>query len=81
MKTIYDECVELGIEIDNHYSDLYIPVTSQTAELVKKYKHQHEVFKNQIDGKFWYQVYFQYQPFWDAVQAERERRKNLPDVK
>ena len=33
INNIYDEIKKLGVEIDHHESDLYIPVTLETREL------------------------------------------------
>lgn len=35
---IYEEAKKLGVEIDHHESDLYIPVTPETTVLVVRYK-------------------------------------------
>ncbi len=61
---IYDECVRLGIEIDHHYSDLYIPVTIQTATLVSQFRAGATTFLNNVDHRLWYDIPFQYQPYW-----------------
>lgn len=35
---IHEEAKKLGVEIDHHESDLYIPVTLETVALVARYK-------------------------------------------
>ena len=35
---IYAEVKKLGVEIDHHESDLYIPVTPETTKLVEQYE-------------------------------------------
>ncbi len=62
--SLYYDCVELDIPTDHHASDLYIPVTAQTQELVKKHGHRATMFTSQIDGKMWFDVPFAYLPFW-----------------
>lgn len=63
--TIYAECCERHIPMSNHQSDLYIPVTPETTELVKYYKCCYGTFVNQIDKHLWYDVYFAYIPWWN----------------
>ena len=38
IENIYEEARKLGVEIDHHESDLYIPVTPETMKLVARYK-------------------------------------------
>lgn len=40
---IYEEAKKLGVEVDHHESDLYIPVTPETTELIKQYKSRSNV--------------------------------------
>lgn len=79
INNIYDEAKKLGVEIDHHQSDLYIPVTPETKELVRQYKSRANVttFKNQLDHKPWYDIPFAYSPFWDKVTKESKRRATL----
>lgn len=68
MNNIYDACKAAHVEIDNHESDLYIPVNELTQSLVEQYPHKEIVtkFVSQIDGKLWYDVPFAYEPYWEA---------------
>jgi hypothetical protein len=79
IENIYDEAKQLGVEIANHQSDLYIPVTPGTIALVSQYKFKSIVktFISRIDKKLWYDIPFAYTPFWDKVQRESDRRKEL----
>ena len=74
MKTIelslHAECVTLGIPTQHHASDLYIPVTNQTYELLKKHGKKATVFTNQVEGGQWYDVPFAYEPFFDKARAD-----------
>lgn len=83
IEDIYEEAKKLGVEIDHHESDLYIPVTPETMALVKRYTSRSIVtsFTNQIDHKPWYDIPFAYMPFWDKVTRESERRKLLESPK
>jgi hypothetical protein len=76
--TIYEEAKKLGVEIDHHESDLYIPVTPETQELVRNYQFRSIVtrFTSQVDGKSWYDIPFAYQPFWNAVERRIEKSLN-----
>lgn len=65
---IYEQAKALGIEIENHESDLYLPVNKQTRELVKKHLANGgsaSTFVNQIDKKLWYDIPFHYSPWWE----------------
>jgi hypothetical protein len=64
--TLYEKIVQLQIPHANHCSDLYIPVTPQTTELLKESKEWAESFYNQVDGGLWYSVAFAYDPYWAA---------------
>ncbi len=66
--SIYEDMKALGVEIDNHESDLYVPVTEETTAIVKAYEFKTNVtrFTNQIDHKPWYDIPFAYKPYWTA---------------
>lgn len=64
---LFDKVRELGIKYDSHCSDLYLPVNSQTSELLKEYGIQASTFKSNLDedkGSLWYDVPFRYLPYW-----------------
>lgn len=65
-KTIYEYCIEEGIPTANHYSDLYIPVTKRTKELVKMFGLCVTIFTNQVEGGLWYSCSMQFDPYWNA---------------
>jgi hypothetical protein len=70
VENIYAEMVKAGVEIDHHESDLYVPVTPVTQDLVRRFKFKCNVttFISQIDPKIpWYDIPFNYQPFWTEV--------------
>ena len=83
-KELYEAVVKLGIEIDHHESDLYLPVTPETTALVNTYVSTNS--KKRLvdprgyavrlfaasDGKTWYDIPFAYIPFWLSWQ-EYER--------
>ena len=72
--SFYEKVIEIGIEHDHHESDLYVPVTTQTKELVNNYEYGMMVttFKSEIDGNMWYDIPFEYIPYWEAVANKGE---------
>jgi hypothetical protein len=69
----YAEVVRRGIPHDSHESDLYIPVTPETEEMVRGYPSRSNVtrFRSNIDGKMWFDVPFAYTPWWERRQGKR----------
>lgn len=69
---IYKEVVKRNIPHQSHESDLYIPVTDETRQLLTEYEYRANVtiFINQVEGGPWYDIPFAYAPFWE----KRERR-------
>jgi hypothetical protein len=69
--SLYEELIKNGIEIDNHESDLYFPMTLESIEILEKYpseKRNARIFKNEINGEAWYDVPFAYIPWWEKKQ-------------
>lgn len=64
---LYDAVVAAGIQMYNHESDLYIPVTPATIDLIGEYEFSKNVtqFRSNIDDRMWFDIPFAYQPFWD----------------
>lgn len=52
--------------IDNHCSDLYLKVTTESMVLIEAYQWKQNVttFNNAIDGTLWFDVPFAYSPAW-----------------
>jgi hypothetical protein len=69
MTTLFEKIKELKIEYDNHESDLYIPATEQTIDLIHEFGLMHTTtkFRSNIDQKFWFDVPFQYTPYWEKI--------------
>lgn len=67
---LFKEVVKRGIPYDSHQSDLYIPSTEETKDLVKKAGCSHSTFKSNTDGKFWIECPFQYSPYWEKLQSK-----------
>jgi hypothetical protein len=69
--TIYEEMVKLGVEIDNHSSDLYVPANPETRAILEKRENWTSVsiFIHQVHNKQWYDVPFAFDPFWEKKMA------------
>jgi hypothetical protein len=63
--TLYTDLIEAGQPVSNWQSDLYCPVNSATRELLNKHQLKATVFKNRVEGGLWYDVPFQFDPFWE----------------
>ena len=50
--TLYEDLIAAGVKVDNHYSDLYCPVSSVSSQLVAKHGNSHSCFVNNI-GELW----------------------------
>ncbi len=71
MKTLFDAIKSAGIDFNSHETDLYIPVTEETRAILAQFplnKGNATIFRNQIDGKMWFDVPFAYVPAWEAKQ-------------
>ena len=67
-KSIYQQMVEIGVSIDHHESDLYVPVTQKTQAIINDYE-----FKSNVqrflgtDGHAWFDIPFAFDPFWERL--------------
>jgi len=71
MKTLYEEIKESGVEIGNHYSDFYFPVTPETTKILAKFPvHQTNArtFINRNNKNLWYDIPFAFMPYWEEKQ-------------
>lgn len=69
-ESLYDAVVRLGIEHDNHESDLYLPVNEQTQALLRHFKiTTAKPFRHAVTGVLWYDVPFMFAPFWRKRQS------------
>lgn len=77
-ETLYAALVAAGIQIANHESDLYFPITPESTAILARFplqKGNAKTFRNQAPpnvGERWYDVPFAYQPFWDKVRRRAE---------
>jgi hypothetical protein len=70
LSSLYQALVDAGVEVSNHYSDLYYPVTPQTTEILSRYpdlRRSTTAFINNITQTLYYDTPFQYTPFWEKL--------------
>jgi hypothetical protein len=64
MKSAYRLAAEMGLEIDSHYSDLYVPYNQELLDSVHPDQRRNAtVFRS--NGKPWIEFPFAYEPFWE----------------
>lgn len=74
MPNLYETLKAAGCKLDSHESDLYVEATPDAKAILLTFPIERTVariFKNNLDGKMWYDVPFAYEPWWDA------RRKTM----
>lgn len=74
---IYDELKAAGVPLDNHESDLYVKVTPESRRIVGEHLAAGKIgmaptFTSNIDGARWYDLAFQFLPFWERVQSRNK---------
>lgn len=68
--SVYTRMKDAGIPIENHYSDLYVPATDQTREILEQSKAAGDyfcaptTFTSTSDGKQWFDIPFMFDPYW-----------------
>lgn len=71
VKSIYQSAVELidAKDIDHHESDLYLRKNEVSQQLVEQYENKDYVltFIDEIDGQWWYEIPFAYEPYWLSI--------------
>lgn len=73
--TLYDELKAAGVEIDNHESDLYFPVTEATKAILAKPEHKAHrkiatAFLSNVTHTLWFDVPFAFEPWWERKAAQ-----------
>lgn len=73
-QSIYNVLMDAQIsemDIDNHFSDLYVRVTPETTELLRRYyeaqgaKRMPETFRSNLGDGQWYDIPFAYNTYWE----------------
>ncbi len=73
MTTLYEALKAANIDTEHHESDLYVPSTPKTRELLAKFDKTHattfhpQLKRMQMVAGTWFDVPFAYDPFWAAV--------------
>lgn len=72
-RSLHQQMLAAGVEVDSHYSDLYAKVTPESTRILGEAGlavdgHNVSVFTSNIDGEQWYDLPFKYDPFWDKVE-------------
>jgi hypothetical protein len=67
--SLYQEACKAGLQMDSHYSDLYLLRTPTAIRLCQEHAAHWSTFTSQIDGKPWLDVPFAYEPYWAAKQS------------
>jgi hypothetical protein len=68
--SLYQELIAAGVEVSNHFSDLYCPVNETTKPILARSTLTRSTFVNQAPphvGELWYDVPFAYEPFWEKA--------------
>jgi hypothetical protein len=82
--SLYEALKWAGVSLDHHESDLYVESTPTARALLSLYVRngwlasKGEPFVSRIDGKFWIDVPFMYEPFWIAKETLRSLRAMYP---
>lgn len=72
--SIYHALKDSGARIENHYADLYTPVTAETTKILKSFGIEAITFKDTMENALWYELPMEFQPYWDSLQ-----RNDLPE--
>ena len=69
MTSLYHELKSAGIELDSHYSDLYVKDSPQARAIIQRHMDKKarfpSLFISQIDGKPWFDIPFAFMPYWE----------------
>lgn len=71
--TLYQELKSAKCEIDSHESDLYVKATARALAIIAKYPNGYSRFISQIDGTYWLDIPFAFDPFWEKVASRTAR--------
>jgi len=70
--TLYEKLKQIGVRIESHESDMYVPVTRESGKILKD--ECADIFISQIDKKPWYDVPGAFDPFWQK-KKEKDNAK------
>ncbi len=83
-RSVHQQMLAAGVEVDNHESDLYAKVTPESTRILEEAGitvdgHNASVFTSQVDGQKWYDLPFRYEPFWHDKAANDTRHQPTTD--
>jgi len=58
-------------DLDHHESDLYVRDTPVARVVIRQFGMNSSRFKSDLDGQWWIDVPFAYEPFWDKKRRRR----------
>lgn len=72
-RSIHQQMLAAGVEVDHHESDLYAKVTPESTRILEEAGivvdgHNASTFTSQVDGERWYDLPFKYDTSWDKKQ-------------
>lgn len=70
--SLYTDLIAAGQPVSNWQSDLYCPVNDVTRALIKKHGLKASAFNNRVEGGLWFDVPFQFDPFWESRQPQEK---------
>ena len=79
MSNLYEQFKKAGCKIENHYSDMYVEVTSESTkiiELLKNTNHHATTFRHQIHNTIWYEFPLIYTPYWEKCWEKCKQQEN-----
>lgn len=79
--TIYQKMQGAGAKIEHHESDMSVPYSETTKDIVSKYPDIKSTIFFDDKGEKWYAIPFAYDPFWDKVKEKMAKNYMLnPEV-
>ncbi len=66
-ETLFQSLRAAGVEVNNHGSDMYVPVTETTRRILEGFpihKKNAKTFTDQVSGVLTYDIPFAFDPFW-----------------
>lgn len=79
--SLYAALKAAGVPLDSHESDLYAKVTPESSAIVNRYRKEKHIsvstFKHQVTGDMWYDLPFQFDPFWDKVRELSDKKEDI----
>lgn len=64
--SLYQDLKAAGCELDNHESDLYVLADDTALKVLDVHRVRRGMFRSSVDGAYWYEVPFAFDPWWDA---------------